>query len=473
MPKKKSVSPFSERIMTNKVRWSKQLPPTYETILAGLNAKMTITELAEHLGWENTPAQIKNVKLGSFTPDVFQHEDFKEFFEAPVTPYDLYDHAELFNAIDKDKDIERVLNHLGFKLDKFHMTRQAVVQVLQIIEVGYEARKSELTSKNIYNRVEKLKDPAYYENFLKLPLIQKYALENELPKTAPKFNLSHERFSVKDVTSAMEKAYFRSGRTLDMDDFLETQNKRGIFAIKDIQRLSILIPDAKFLSPEQVEEKFNPLRNVLTVAIESGELGVIPLQLKDSLHYPESERATDQLPIYQANVRVLHKGIGDSILDVNGELQLKILPDHADKTTHDMSRITRNERNDDVKTKNERSRIDVMEMYISNKTLEKRKIYNANKIVDPEDKIAKLFLNQSQGMFSRAAEQRAIEVARSEFPDEESTGKGSFRMLDPHNVKDKYVFAALREIIRTPQEDQHNVKVVNMRGVQPVSISNG
>jgi hypothetical protein len=439
------------------VQWEGKLPSTYETILDGFHAKMTVSEMVAYLKLDkkNIPEKIKDVKIGSFTPDTFAHEDFFDFWQTPVSPHHLYDYPELFNALEKDKHIPGVQASTGFKVDKFRPTLETLARIAQTQYLGFNLRMGELTSKNMYARLEKLRDPKYYDELVNSSFVKKHKLQNELPKTMPKFEMAGEKFSVKKINSAIDKAYTRSGKPDSIEEFLKKPDNYGVFAVSDMQRTCLVPAGAEFMNPEEREKHYTQLRNVLAVGLMSGELGVVPKEMTDSLHYPLSARASDQYPIMMTKGKMRHEGPDPNCyLSTYIEIQVGYVPDHAKTTTHEMYENSRSLTDKGEKKNAENARIEVINTYIPEQTKEQRQEYLKTKQVRENDPLAKMFHgNAAELLTDRGSRTRALEVACSEFHKFVTRGKNRIEKLDFSKMTTKVIQSALRAMIRKPEEE--------------------
>lgn len=456
---KKSVSEYKMQNVSNNVRWEKKLPSTYETILTGFHAKMTVAEMVAYfkLNDVKVPEAIKDVKIGSFSPAMFEHEKFAGFWKKPLTmPNMKNDYPEVHKALTEDPHIKskEMQKAVGYRINETYPSLRDLACLAQLQFLGFNLRMGELTSKNLYARIEKLRDPEYYQELLNSPFVKKHDLKNNLPNKMPEFKISGEEFSVKQIRSAITKAYTRSGKPDSLEEFLEEPNKYGVFAVSDMQR-TMLRPVMKgHVTAEEREAAHTDLSNVLAVALMSGDLGVVPKEITDSLHYPPSARASDLYPITMTKGKMRHEGPNGSYLSTYAEIQVVYVPDYAIKTTHDMYENSRSLTNQVAKKNAENSRIEVINSFIPEKTIEERQEYLATKTVDPSHKIAKLFQGVSADLLSdQHARRRALGVACREFGDVISQGKNSIEKLDFDKLDTEIIKQALRDMIRRPTDE--------------------
>ena len=478
MSKKK----FSDYRAAPGVKWENKLPATYETLLTGFNAGMTVSELVDYFKKDKKtiPAELKDVQVGSLSPFIMQHEKFKAFFETEVPSYDLVDHPEVFRALNDDKDIHKVQAQVGYKMDTMHPTWETIVRMNHAQYLGFNLRLSDMTNKNLHVRLEKLRDPEYYQKLLDTPFVKQHDLFNSLPKEPPKFTLANGRFSVKRIGSALEKAYSRSGKPSSVEAYLKSPDDYGVFAVSDMQRTSLKLNHADDVTRDDLERQYNDLRNVMTVAMMSGELGVIPREMTDNVHYPPSARASDQFPVFMMKGKIRH--LGPTIyptghkkaepyslyLSAPVEIQIPFLPDHAIKSTHDMYEASRVLEDGDAKREMEQTRIEFMKTYLPDHLKDERQKYLDDHQIDPKDKIASLFHDNAPEMLStKATEVLALRVAWEEQMGITMPGEAKVEKLDLNKFDLPAIRKTLGEMIYSEQKQAEDNKVEKIVPMYP------
>lgn len=363
-------------------RWENSLAPTYATLIDGFNAEMTVQEMFNYLGVNQMradlrqepviiPKKIANIKIGSFTPDIFAHEDFQDFWKTPVTSYHLaHHHEKLFFALNQDKDVHQIQRErAGFHVDTVRPDLETLARLAQMQYLGFNLRMSELTSKNMMARLEKLKDPTEYRH---IRMIAKQ-FKVELPEKIPEFSIVHQETAIKDFGSALEKAYYRTGKPKDVEAFLKNPDAYGVNGVNDMMRTMIRLPDDR----SKQFDNYVAVRDLLSVAVLSGELGMLGSEITDQVLYPESDRPSDLNPVLMIKGDMYHAGPvmngKGTIITSRVEAQVVIMPDYAIAATHDMYKSSRHkDAADDFKAAMDDARVNVFESFLSPEIIERR-----------------------------------------------------------------------------------------------------
>ena len=341
------------------VQWENTLPAVYDTILNGFHAGLTVQDMMTYLNLPiEVPNEIRDIKIGSFTPDAFAH--WSKFWQAGISPQSLP--TETYKAL-HDPDIAAVQKQIGYTLETDHPTLETLCRVAQAQFLGLNIRIGELTSKSMFARLEILKDPYFLKNLRQSPFVKANKLEKLIPEKIPDFVITSQKFSVKTLKSAFEKAYFRTGNPtkkdlqtkkniFDVEQFLAKSDTFGVYAVTDTQRTKLQLISKQ----ETLEEKtafiqeYNTLATVLSISLLSGELGAVVDwnnhgELTDQVNRPKSAELKDLVPVFISKFTLYHEGPEKSYFAVPAEIQIPIMTKDLDDTTHGLYNFIREEEN--------------------------------------------------------------------------------------------------------------------------------
>lgn len=412
-------------------RWEDALPPTYATLAEGFSAEMTVEEMIGYLGVQEMraslqqepvkiPEQIAKIKIGSFTPEMFAHDEFRDLWNTPVTSHHLIsNHKTLFYALNEDKDVQEIQRErAGYNVDTVRPTLETLARFAQMQYLGFNLRMSELTSKNMMARLEGLKKPDEYR---KLRLIAKQ-FKVDLPDKVPEFDIVHKETAIKDFGSALEKAYYRTGKPKDVNAFLKNPDAFGVNGVNDMMRTMIRISDDR----ESQYENYTSVRNLLAVSSLSGELGMLTSEITDQVLYPESNRPSDLNPVLMLKGDMYHAGpiVGGkgTVITSRVEAQVVIMPDYAIDMTHDMYKASRHkDAPEEYRQAMDDARVKMFESFLSPEIVQRRHDFLASGRV--ENDLLGQYIFAKSNMFditqhSGRVQKNAVFRAFSEFPQE-------------------------------------------------------
>lgn len=479
-------------------RWANSLPPEYETLLVGFNAHLTVEELVSYFkinemrayGGEKKPFtipdSIKKIKIGCFTPNMFEHEDFREFWNTPVHSHQMYEYPKICNAL-KDNDFHKVQAKVykdnlpedaddSLSMDMMHPTLETLARLAQTQHLGFNLRMSELTSNSMMDRINMMKDPETYQHLREIAEKRRI----DLPVKPPEFKIAQEAFCVKKIGSALEKAYYRTGQPKDVQAFLQDPNKFGINGVNDMKRTMIELPTDR----KKQQANYMAVRNLFIVAVMSGELGLIHDEITDHVLYPPSERPSDLNPVcmikghmYHAGPQINGKG---SIISSPTELQIALLPEHARNSTHDIYKQSRKKGiSAEVRKLLDAARVQTFNEHLCEDIQQTRQKYLATQKIE-NDAVGKLVFASTNGFdmarHSNAVRNNAIVQAWREFPDELDLNDAKKNPvvieLNPSNRISPLVQQTIREIVQYEPEkaEQYEMRPASFPRLAPASL---
>ena len=399
---------------TNPNRWEDTLPSVYSTLIEGFHAKRDVRSLVTLMGLQvDVPDTIKKIPVGAFTPDIFKLD--QEFWSKPISKEMLEKHPALYDAV-MDQDIADIQLENDYLVDTNNVTLETVARTLQTQYLGFNIRMAQLTNNNLFARLEKLKEENFYQNLKNYSLLERHGLV--LPKNVPNFKCEKKKFSVKSVSTAVGKAYGRTGKPKSHADFFDAPDKYGVFAVHDLQRTSLSVYEER-KSKEQTLKDYNDLRNIILTALYSGELGVVvePDNITDRVNYPDPIRLSQQFPVFLAKGMIYHAGPDESYIEAPLELQIGILSPDIVETTHRLYELTRanDVKPEEIKQLNT-DRLNAMNCSLPTSVQEARALYMRSKKIPKEDVFAHKFLATDSLLMTDHARRQAKAVSRSEFP---------------------------------------------------------
>ncbi len=419
----------ASRAVQNQNKWERKLPPVYATLLAGFHAKNHVKTFVGRLGMDkdvDVPKQLANICIGSFTPDMFEHD--RDFWSTPVPKKVLEEKPSMYQAL-MDPDIAELQNEASKHIiDTDNPTLEDLARVMQTQYLAYHARMSQLTNNDLLSRLEKLKDPKFYNELKDSAVVRSHKLQAELPKKMPDFKVDKKKleFSTKNVKTALQKAYGRSGKPESYDEFIRIESqpkpkqRHGVFAVSDVQRMS-LSTHSKDKNSHQIYQDYMGLRNILLVALYEGELGVhiAPDDITDRVNYPSAKRPSRQYPSLVAKGKIYHAGPKGYYLECPMELQVTVLsPDIVDQT-HRLYEISRGPGMGPLeKASIDKVRLDMQSSSLSPYAQVVRTRFMQEGVVPDEDRFARQLLFQGDKVrMTQHAQRHAVAVAMNEFPE--------------------------------------------------------
>ncbi len=411
----------------NPNRWEGTLPSVYTTLLDGFHAKNHVKTFVDRLGIKvDIPEQIANICIGSFTPDVFAVDH--DFWSTPVTREVLEANPSAYQAL-MDPDIVQLQGDNGHKIDTDNPTLEDMARVMQTQYLAFHARMAEMTNNDLLSRLENLRDPKFFDSLKKSAVVRTHGLEGQLPKRMPDFKVDKDKFkfSVKKVETALGKAYGRSGRPKSYDDFIRIENqvkpkaRHGVFAVSDVQRMSLSV-HSRDKSADQIHADYMGVRNILLVALYSGELGahVGADDITDRVNYPSKERPSRQYPSLVAKGKICHAGPDGSYLECPMELQVNVLSPNIIEDTHRLYELSRSPGIDpDDKKDMDALRLQMQSRALAPHVQEARKRYMEDRQLPSEaqDRVARALLFKRNMGMTEHAKRHAVNVALDEFPE--------------------------------------------------------
>lgn len=323
-------------------RWEDTLPKEYATIPAGFHAKMTVQEMVNFLELVEdiqVPEKIRNIELTCFTPELFSDPAFENFWKTPVSSYHLKDGGKrelVFSALN-DPDVRKVQKEVGYDMDVVHPDLETLARLAQTQYLGFRLRLSELSSSSMLSRLEKLQNPAHYQDIRK---VAQDRFEVALPDKAPAFKMVKSESSVKRIGSALGKAYHRTGKPKNSEAFFQKPQQYGINGVNDMLRSTI-----KFLGDKARDTShFMAVRNLLAVASLSGKMAFLPTEMTDQVLYPKEnpERSSEKVPVVMFKGLAAHTGAEGSVVTLPVEIQLQFLSDQVSEDSHRLYAVSRN-----------------------------------------------------------------------------------------------------------------------------------
>lgn len=418
----------ASRAVQNQNKWEGALPPVYATLLDGFHAKNHVKTFVGRLGMGtdvDIPSRLANICIGSFTPDMFEHD--RNFWSTPVPKKVLEARPSMYEAL-MDPDIAELQGANDHIIDTDNPTLEDLVRVMQTQYLAYQARMSQLTNNDLLSRLKKLKDPKFYDELKNSAVVRAHKLQAELPKKMPDFKVDEEKlkFSTKNVKTALAKAYGRSGKPESYEEFIRIENqtkpkqRHGVFAVSDVQRMS-LSTHSKDKNSHQIYQDYMGLRNILLVALYEGELGVqvAPEDITDRVNYPSAKRPSRQYPSLVAKGKIYHAGPKGSYLECPMELQVTVLsPDIVDQT-HRLYEVSRSPGIGPLeKASIDKVRLDMQSSSLSPYAQVVRTRFMQEGVVPDEDRFARQLLFQGDKVrMTQHAKRHAVAVAMSEFPE--------------------------------------------------------
>lgn len=323
----------------NFAKWRNSLPATYETIIDGFHADMTVEQMVKYVGSNaKIPDKIKDIKIGCFTPNIFNHPDMIDFWQTPVN----VPSSSLNRTLTDDADIVSTQRSTGYEIKRKNPDFETLTRLAQTQYLGFYSRIGALINNNLFNRLENLKQPNTYKKLRNSGFIKNNQLYHALPEKPPEFEVTRREFSIKDVESSLSKAYTRTGKPDDLEAFLSAPEQYGVFAVNDMLRTSLNVSRSQKNIDKKLYNNYVHVRNLLTIAAKEGVLGITAEEMSDQVCFPSSDRPSDQYPVFMFKGKFLHAGPNNSYLELPIEIQIPVLQEHVVKATHGMYLDSRN-----------------------------------------------------------------------------------------------------------------------------------
>jgi len=445
MAKAKKAASNKTSPVINFAKWRNSLPSTYETIVDGFHAEMTVDQMVKFLGSDaKIPDTIKNIKIGSFTPNIFQHPDLIDFWRSPVK----VSPGSVSRALLNDDDIVDTQRKAGYAINRKKPDLETLARIAQTQYLGFYLRVGTLINNNLFGRLENLKNPEIYKQLRTSTFVESNQLQNTLPEKPPEFSLIRREFSIKQINNALSKAYTRTGKPDDLEAFLSSPEKYGVFAVNDMLRTSIDISRSQKNIDKDMLKNYLQVRNLFTLGVRSGILGIVADEMSDQVCFPSSSRPSDQYPVFMMKGKFFHAGPNNSYLELPIELQIPVLQQHAVDGTHELYKISRDLKHKILQLETEKllkqdgfthqpeldilnaeteslneQRISIINQNLTTDIRDIRNNYTKNGTVPEKDKLGIMIAVKSELLKPTGMTKfEAREVAKGECPDEYTKG---------------------------------------------------
>lgn len=393
-------------------KWQGSLPVEYTILTQGLSAYMQLKDLKKYIELQtpSIPQTYLAIPLVSYTPSVYDWD--QRFF---------YQQVEIKNEALKwamaDPDVQKVQAEHGIVVDLEKPTLAAVVSTIQTVHAGYYAHMAEMASSTMFARLQKIKEPRFLDKLRNSKFVKDNKIK--LPEKVPYFEFDGQQFSVKSVSSALGKAYNRTGQVCehDKDDFYNQSKKYGLNGVTDTLRTKLKV-HRKGMSKEDHAQAYDDLQTILTVAFVEGKLGMVAdREITDSVYYPESDRPSDLMPVGMFKGTFYRVGPNNTYFKLAMEIQVKYMDNDADLESRRLYEQKRSTKDPAELADLDRQRVFLFERPLTDKLKATRALFLATGMPPADDPLGALILTgqavkQAQ---SRGAENKAKQFAYDEY----------------------------------------------------------